>query len=243
MPQYGCFLIFLQIYLATVLANADNGDARRLLAQTEGWAQWAFLGDFCPINRCQGFAIALGKSGDSADMPASYALLFNSERAATAAEGDIAIDDLLEEWFSFIDLDLAIGEIKAEGEFIVGSGSAEFVDPENVRSSTENGGDPRQAQAEPAEPPATVAPAMPAGHRDEWIAICYDQSRYLEHNQCHCLYRVLLAELEDRPGAIPNWDPSWESWSWDAPTGDRITDVAGGALDQMSRGRSPDACR
>ena len=88
------------------LANADDSDAKRLLGQTEGWVQWAFLGDFCPINRCQGFAIALGKSEDSADMPASYALLFNSERAATAAEGDIAIDDLLEEWFSLIDLDL-----------------------------------------------------------------------------------------------------------------------------------------
>ena len=125
------------------LASADNSDAKRLLGQTEGWMEFAFLGDSCPINRCQGFAIALGKSGDSADMPASYALLFNSERAATAAEGDIAIDDLLEEWFSLIDLDLGIGEVKAEGEFIVGSGRAEFVDPANARSSTRNGGSPR----------------------------------------------------------------------------------------------------
>ena len=26
MPQYGCFLIFLQIYLATVLGRANAGD-------------------------------------------------------------------------------------------------------------------------------------------------------------------------------------------------------------------------
>ena len=82
------------------LADVDDSDVKRLLDQTEGWMEFAFLGDFCPINRCEGFAIALGKSGDSADMPAFYALLFNSSRAATAAEGDSAIDDLLEEWFS-----------------------------------------------------------------------------------------------------------------------------------------------
>ena len=28
MPQYGCFLIFLQIYLATVLVRADQAEAR-----------------------------------------------------------------------------------------------------------------------------------------------------------------------------------------------------------------------
>ena len=223
------------------LANADDSDAKRLLGQTEGWVQWAFLGDSCPINRCQGFAIALGKSGDSSDMPASYALLFNSERAASAAEGDIAIDDLLEEWFSLIDLDLGIGEVKAEGEFIVGSGRAEFVDQANVRSSTRNGGSPRQAQAQTA---ATAAPAAPASYRDDWVAICYDQSRYLEPHQCQCLYQVLLTELGGRSGAIPDWDRSWDSWSRDMPTGNRITDVAGGAVDQMiDRGGFPDACR
>ena len=44
------------------LADVDDSDVKRLLDQTEGWMEFAFLGDFCPISRCQGFAIALGKA-------------------------------------------------------------------------------------------------------------------------------------------------------------------------------------
>ena len=206
------------------LADVDDSDVKRLLDQTEGWMEFAFLGDFCPINRCQGFAIALGKSGDSADMPASYALLFNSERAATAAEGDIAIDDLLGEWFSLIDLDLGIGEVKAEGEFMVGSGRPEFVDPENVRSSTRTGGSPRQPQARTAETAAPAAPvdtptpelaASEAVGRERWIEDCSEitlvqTNQYLaRHEQitrddayehCECLHDYVL-ESEGPPAA------------------------------------------
>ena len=216
------------------LADVDDSDVKRLLDQTEGWMEFAFLGDFCPINRCQGFAIALGKSGDSADMPASYALLFNSERAATAAEGDMAIDDLLGEWFSLIDLDLGIGEVKAEGEFIVGSGRPEFVDPENVRSSTRTGGSPRQAQARtaetaaPAAPVDTPAPELAANEavgRERWIEDCsaitlVQTNQYLaRHEQitrddayehCECLHDYVL--------------------EWEGPLAATMSDVAAGRL-------------
>ena len=111
------------------LASGEDSDIKRLLDQTYGWMQLAFLGDACFVDRCEGFAIALGKSDDSANMPASYALLFNSERAATAAEGNIEIDDRLHGGFASLDLELDIGEVKAAGEFVIGSGTAEFVDP------------------------------------------------------------------------------------------------------------------
>ena len=143
------------------LANADDSDLKRLLDQTGGWLQFAVLGDACLINRCEGLAFALGKSDDSAEMPASYALLFSSERAATAAEGDIEIDDLLEEWFASLDLDLDIGEVRTDGEFLVGDGTAEFVDPDDARSRSSNlsGRDGGSRGSETAsEPAATQAP-------------------------------------------------------------------------------------
>ena len=113
------------------LANADDSDVKRLVDKTDGWLKWAFLGDACPIDRCEGLAYALGESDDSSEMPASYAVLFSSERAAAAAEGDVEIDDLLEFAFTDYSVDLDIGEVKAEGEFVVGSGTAEFVDLES----------------------------------------------------------------------------------------------------------------
>ncbi len=230
------------------LANADDSDINRLLGQTDGWLRWAFLGGLCPIERCEGFAIAVGKSGDSADMPTSFALLFNSERSATAAEGNIEIDDMLEEWFALFDLDLDIGELKAEGEFVVGTGTAEFVDPDDARSSTRDGDRTQSAGAQPAAaqqaPPATAAPAMPASldsHRDRWVDVCYDQGRNLNREGCSCLYQVLLTEFGDQPEEIPDWDPSWDSWF--TYTGDHVTDVAGSVVDQMTNGGFPQACR
>ena len=220
------------------LANADDSDIKRLIGQTDGWLQWAFLGGLCPIDRCGGFAIALGRSGDSADMPASFALLFSSERAANAAEGNIEIDDMLEEWFALFDLDLDIGELKAEGEFVVGTGTAEFVDPEDVRSSTRDVG---RAQSGRAQPAATAAPASPDSHRDRWVAVCYDKSRELNVEGCGCLYQVLVAEFGDSPDVIPDWDASWDSWFMH--TGDPVADAAGSAVDQMSNGGLPQACR
>ena len=158
------------------LANADDSDLTRLLDQTGGWLQFAVLGDACLINRCEGLAFALGKSGDSAEIPASYALLFSSERAATAAEGDIEIDDLLEEWFASLDLDLDIGEVRTDGEFLVGDGTAEFVDPDDARSRSSNlggrdgGSRGSEITSEPAatQDPRAVAPtprpALAAAH-------------------------------------------------------------------------------
>ena len=230
------------------LANADDSDIKRLLDQTNGWLQWAVFGDACPINRCGGLAIAVGESNDSADMPASFALLFGSERAATAAEGNIEIDDLLEQWFSLFDLDLDIGEVKAEGEFVVGTGTAEFVDPNDVRSSIRDSGSAQPVRARktaarsaPVAAAATTAPASPESHRDQWVDVCHDRSRELNVDGCECLYQVLATELGDTPGAIPDWDPSWDSWFMH--TGDHIADVAGSAVDQMTNGGTPNACR
>ena len=226
------------------LADVDDTDVKRLLDQTEGWMEFAFLGDFCPINRCEGFAIALGNSGDSADMPASYALLFNSERAATAAEGDIAIDDLLEEWFSFIALDLRIGEVKAEGEFIVGSGRAEFQDPANVRSSTRNAGSPRQPQAQTAAPaaptmavstaapaPAVVATPTPeraasgAVGRERWIEDCSEitlvqTNQYLARHE-----QITRDDANEHCECVHDYVQEWEG-----PPAATMSDVAAGRL-------------
>ena len=112
------------------LANADDSDLKSLLDQTNGWLRFAVLGDACLINRCQGFAIAVQESDDGESMPASYAVMFSSERAATAAEGDVAIDDLAEVMFAGFDLDLDIGDVTADGEFVIGDGIAEFVHPD-----------------------------------------------------------------------------------------------------------------
>ena len=114
------------------LADADDSDIKEILSRTGGgWLQFALITEDCPIERCEGIAIAVGESDDSDSMPASYAVMFSSERAAAAAEGDVEIDDFLEEMFANFDLDLDIGQVKAEGEFVVGSGTAEFIDPES----------------------------------------------------------------------------------------------------------------
>ncbi len=117
------------------LADADDSEIKEILSRTDGgWLQVAVITDDCVIERCQGLAIAVGESDDSDSIPASYAVMFSSERAATAAEGDVAIDDLIGEMFASFDLELDIGEVKAAGDFVVGSGTAEFVDPDNPRS-------------------------------------------------------------------------------------------------------------
>ncbi len=116
------------------LADDGSSDIKRILDQTDGgWLQMAVVTENCPINRCQGFAIALGKSDDSEAVPASYAVMFSSERAASGAEGNVEIDDLLEKLFAELALELDIEEVKAEGEFVVGTGQAEFVDPDDAR--------------------------------------------------------------------------------------------------------------
>ncbi len=180
------------------LAADEDSAPKRILDQAgNGWLRVAIITDDCVINRCEGIAIAVQESDDSESIPASYAVMFSSERAAIAAEGDIEIDDLLEEWFAGFDLDLDIGEVKAHGEFVVGDGVAEFVEPDEARSPNLNGGSrgsetervpaataappaaPRLAQPQPAAP-AMQAPAAPQPtevpapphQRSDWLEDC-----------------------------------------------------------------------
>ena len=112
------------------LADAEESEIKEILDQTGGgWLQFAFVGEGCIIRRCEGVAFALGESDDSDSMPASYAVMFSSERAAAASEDDVEVDSVLEEILAGFDLELDIGEVKAEGEFVVGEGTAEFVEP------------------------------------------------------------------------------------------------------------------
>lgn len=111
------------------LANADDSDINRLLNRADGWLKIAFLEYPCP-NQCEGFVGVLEKSSDSVTMPMSFALLFNSEDAATAAKRNSEVEELLHEFFFWtLRLGLDISELKVEDEFVVGSGTAEFVAP------------------------------------------------------------------------------------------------------------------
>ena len=222
------------------LANADDSDIKRLLGQTDGWLQWAILGDACPIDRCQGVAIALGESGDSADMPASYALLFNSERAATAAEGNIEIDDLLEGWFALFALDLGIGEVKAQGEFVVGSGTAEFVDPDEPRSSNRGsgGGSARPAAtaapamavptAAPASATATATPertAHEAVGREEWVEDCSEITLAQTNQRLARHEQITRGDAYEHCECLHDYVQEWEG-----PPAATMSDVAAGRL-------------
>ena len=163
------------------LADAGDSEIKEILDRAgSGWLRFAGIGDDCPIERCDGIAIAVGESADSDAIPASYAVLFSSERAAAASEGDVAIDDFLEEMFADFDLELDIGEVKAEGEFVVGSGTAEFVDPDEPRSrSTDpSGGVGVNRENESARAPALPTQGIPAALAEttvpfsEWVNDC-----------------------------------------------------------------------
>ena len=199
------------------LANAEDSDIKRILDQVDnGWIKSAVITDSCPIERCEGIAYALQESDDGASVPVSYTVLFSSERAAAAAEGDVEIDDLVEELFANRALDLDIGEVKAAGEFVVGDGIAEFVEPDDTSSrssSSRSGGQSAATPATPeaALPPARAAPAAPAATnapalallRGDWLEDCANvtleqTNQYLaRHEQigrdaayghCECLY-------------------------------------------------------
>ena len=196
------------------LADDGSSDIKRILDQIDGgWLQIVVFLDDCAINRCQGIAFALGESDDSEAIPASYAVMFSSERAASGAESDVEIDDLLETMFAGAALDLDIGEVKAEGEFVVGTGEAEFVDPDDVRSSTRDGGRAQPVRAEPEQPAATQAPRV---SRIDWIEQCYYRSSDLGRSACGCVYDYLEVEIRYYgESSVPEWDNDWESGNYD----------------------------
>ena len=142
------------------LANDEDSDIGRILDTAgDGWIQIVSADD-CPVNRCQGFGLALwGEESDSLDV--SFALMFGSERTAEAMESDIEIDDFLTNLLSALALELDIGNVKADGEFVTGDGIAEFVDPDDSRSSNQNSGDQSRDGAGSARPAAAEATAMP----------------------------------------------------------------------------------
>ena len=147
------------------LADAKDSDPKLILDQVgNGWLRVAYITDDCVVNRCQGIALAVQESDDSESIPASYAVVFSSERAATAAEGDVEIDEFVEGMFAGFDLDLDIGDVKADGEFVVGDGIAEFVHPDDTRSrsSNQNGGSGGRGSETARSSAATQAPRAAA---------------------------------------------------------------------------------
>ena len=58
-------------------------------------------------------------------------MVFSSKRAAAGARDAVEIDDLVENLFDALALELDTDEVKAEVEYVVGTGEAEFVEPES----------------------------------------------------------------------------------------------------------------
>ena len=58
-------------------------------------------------------------------------MVFSSKRAAAGAGDAVEIDDLVENLFDALALELDTDEVKAEVEYVVGTGEAEFVEPES----------------------------------------------------------------------------------------------------------------
>ena len=57
--------------------------------------------------------------------------MFSSKSAAARAGDAVEIDDLVENLFDALALELDTDEVKAEVEYVVGTGEAEFVEPES----------------------------------------------------------------------------------------------------------------
>ena len=208
------------------LADAEDSDIRRILnAVGDGWLRFAAVGD-CPVERCQGSGFAL-RGDDSDAIDVSFALMFGSERSAESMEDDINIDDYVRTLFSVLALDLEIGNVQADGEFVVGDGNAEFADPDEPRSSNRDGGSGSAPSAAAAVPAGYIAPvgstATPvperasseAVGRGEWVEDCSaitlaETNQYLaRHEQissddayvhCECLHDY-IQEWEGPPSA------------------------------------------
>ncbi len=175
------------------LANAKDSDIRRILNTVgDGWMRIA-VADACAVDRCAGFGMAL-KGDDSDSIDVSFGLMFGSERAAEAMEGEIEIDDFVTSVLADFALDLDISDVKADGDFVIVNGAAAFIDPDDVRSANVNSGRGSESrdrdasaqpaptgarQASPAAPAATLAPLEPtsqAPSRSQWLEDCADVS-------------------------------------------------------------------
>ena len=123
------------------LANSDDSEIKKTLDRAgEGWLRIVAVGD-CGIERCEGAAIAIEGSDDSENIPGTYAVMFRNDRAAAAAaEEGLEIDKLVEDMFAIFEMDMVVDDVEAEGEFVVGDGTAEFVDPDEPRSAVPGGG-------------------------------------------------------------------------------------------------------
>lgn len=221
------------------LANAEDSDIRRVLgAVGDGWLRIAAVDD-CPVDRCQGSGLALqGEDSDAIDV--SFALMFGSERAAEAMEGEIGIDDYVTTLLSVLALDLDIGNVKADGEFVVGDGVAEFVDPEQPRSSNRSGGSGSArpaATTAPARAASTAAPAAlmatptpdrtaPAAvGRGEWVEDCSEvtlaqTNQYLARHE-----QISRDDAREHCECLHDYVQEWEG-----PPPATMSDVAAGRL-------------
>lgn len=222
------------------LSNAEDSDIRRILNTVgEGWLRIAAVDD-CPVDRCQGSGIALqGDDSDSIDV--SFALMFGSERAAEAMEGEIGIDDYVTTLLSVLALDLDIGDVQADGEFVVGDGVAEFVDPEEPRSSNRGSSGSERARpaatAAPARAAATEAPAAQmatptpgrAAHeaveRDAWVEDC-SEITFVQTNQYLARHeQITRDDAYEHCECLHNYIQEWEG-----PPAATMSDVAAGRL-------------
>ncbi len=222
------------------LANTEDSDVRRILNTVgEGWLRIAAVDD-CPVDRCQGSGIALeGDDSDSIDV--SFALMFGSERAAEAMEGEIGIDDYVTTLLSLLALDLDIGDVKADGEFVVGDGVAEFVDPAEPRSSNQGSSGSGRARpavtAAPARAAATEAPAAvmatqtpgraphEAVARDAWVEDC-SEITFVQTNQYLARHeQITRDDAYEHCECLHDYVQEWEG-----PPAATVSDVAAGRL-------------
>ena len=123
--------------------------------------------------------------------------MFSSERAASGAEGDVEIDDLLEKLFAELALELDIEEVKAEGEFVVGTGEAEFVGTNAGRSNRDQirSSEPTTADRADSVWQPTPTARFPVASRSEWIEDCVNRPAGFREDFCACRFDYAADQL------------------------------------------------